>query len=184
MGLFAAAAAFVALVFLIGYQLRWLLAIALIIGLVNHIWADMKLTAMGLVNSVSSSEVYQMPKKRRELDAAMSSDKFTFDIVGIKNAKGKIDLWEVSPTIVIHNTTDRVLTRAQIQCNYQTIDTDWQSKILRDLHFVTLDLHPGQSKTITYTFKDRVPDHTGRGLRGIRCFTSEFEEVDQWGKPA
>ena len=183
MALIAAALALVALIFLVGYQLRWLLAIGLVIVLAQYVWYDVKLTGKGVVNSVSSTEVYQLPKKKYELDAVMSSDKFTFDIAGIKTRSGRIGEWEVTPSIVIHNTTDRVLKRARIECRFQTIDTDPQSKILNDLHFVVLDLPPGQTKTVTYTFKDRIPDQTGRGLRAIRCYTSNFEEVDQWGKP-
>lgn len=183
MALILTAAAFVALVFLIGYQLRWLLAIGLVIVLAQYVWYDMKLTGKGVVNSVSTNEVYQLPKKKHELDAVMTSDKFTFDIAGIKTTTGRIGSWEVSPSIVIHNTTDRVLKRARIECRYQTIDTDPQSKIQNDLHFVVLDLPPGETKTVTYTFKERIPDYTGRGLRAIRCYTSNFEEVDQWDKP-
>ncbi len=184
MGLIIAAAALVALVFLIGYRFRWLFALGLIVLLVQNVYYNVKLTGMGFVNAATASKVYQLPKVRDQLDAELSSNKFTFDIAGIKHARtGKVFEWEVSPTVVIHNTTDRRIIAAVANCTYQVIDNDQFTKIETDVKGLVLDIPPGESKSFTYAFKNRIRDETGGGLRAIRCFTHGFKEFDQWQKP-
>lgn len=165
---------FIFLAFLVMYFVRTNEVLFQIIGklvLWVLIWTSFSMTAQALYNRyIPWGERYQLPLNQMEIAAYTKSD-LTMTVGTTRDNQGLISGTRLDMTVRITNRTDRVLDKATIRCRYASGDNDYSNE-----QFVAIRVLPGQTETITHTWKSR----NGRSPDGAHCYVKSVQEVDQW----
>jgi hypothetical protein len=135
------------------------------------IWTSFSMTAQALYNRyIPWGERYQLPLHAMEIAAYTKSD-LTLSVGSTRDGQGNISGARLDMTVRITNHTDRVLDKATIRCRYASGENDFSHE-----EFVPIRVLPGQTETITHTWKSR----NGRSPDSAHCYVKSVEELNQW----